>query len=144
MNLKTVKQLDEWMTKNCFNDNYAIGNRSVLEGFGLEKMGSLFVWYYTERGKRENLNYFPTEPEAVEFAFKAITKDKFANAHIVGFVKSKLEVSELIRELQKRKVDFWKDEIPYGGFDDIRTRIFVVGCDIIKVLDLKEKYSGQN
>ncbi len=50
----TVKQLDEWMTENCYNDSYAIGNRSIHEGYGLDKVDRQYVWYYTERGERQN------------------------------------------------------------------------------------------
>ena len=124
MGLLTIKQLDEWMTANCYNDSYAIGNRSINEGCGLDQFGSLYVWYYTERGERQNLNYFQTEQEAVEFAFKEITTDKNANKHLVGFLN----------------VEFYKDEIPYGGFSVIRIRVFVFGCAIKKVLDLRDKY----
>ncbi len=141
MDLTTIKQLDEWMTNNCFNDNYAIGNRNIHEGFGLDRFGTLYVWYYTERGERQNLNYFQTEKEAVDFAFKTITADKFANRHMIGFIKDRLKETELLAELKSRNLEYWKDEIPYGGLNDIRIRVFVFGCDIKSVLDLQQQYS---
>ena len=52
MNLLTIEQLDEWMTENCYANTYAIGNRNIYEGYGLDTFGSLYVWYYTERGER--------------------------------------------------------------------------------------------
>jgi hypothetical protein len=140
--ITTIKQLDEWMTVNCYRDDYfAIGNRNIHEGCGLDTFGSLYVWYYTERGNRQNLKYFQTEMEAVEYALKEISADKFANAHLVGFIKEKTELDQLLTELQARGISYWKDEIPYGGLHDSRTRVFVTGCDICEVLDLKERYS---
>jgi hypothetical protein len=47
---------------------------------------------------------------------------------------------ELLAELQRRGIGYTKDHIPYGGINDPRTRIFVYGCDIRKVLDLQEKF----
>jgi len=140
--LFTIQQLDDWMTWNCYNDNYGIGNRNILEGCGLDTFGSLYVWYYTERGQRQNLTYFQTEKAAVEYAFKEITSDKNANMHMVGLIKEKDKEKEieLLSELEKRDVKYWKDEIPYGPFNDIRVRVFVFGCDIKKVSDLKDKY----
>ena len=140
VNLFTIKQLDEWLTKNCFVDKYGIGNRNIYEGCGLDTFGSLYVWYYTERGKRENLNYFRTEKEAVDFAFKTIIADRFARSHMIGFVNDKQIELELITELENRSIEFWKDEIPYYGLLKLSTRIFVIGCDIKKVLDLQIKY----
>jgi hypothetical protein len=139
-NLSTIKQLDGWLTENCFSDTYGIGNRNIFEGCGLDIFGSLYVWYYTERGERQNLNYFQSEKEAVDFAFKKITADKFAKSHLVGFINDNKSELELVTELQNRNIEFWKDEIPYYGLQRLTTRIFVMGCDIKKVLDLQMKY----
>ena len=139
-NLSTIEQLNKWLTKNCFAHTYGIGNINILEGYGLDTFGSLYVWYYTERGERENLNYFQTEKEAVDFAFMKITADKFAKSHMIGFINDKQSELDLEIELRKRNVDFWKDEIPYYGLAKLTTRVFVLGCDIKKVLDLQIKY----
>ncbi|CAN5652607.1 hypothetical protein BH09BAC4_BH09BAC4_31110 [soil metagenome] len=140
MKLSTVRQLDQWMTENCYSDTYAIGNRIIHEGYGLDKLDSQYIWYYTERGERQTLHYFLTEQEAVDFAFKKIMADRFANRHLVGFIKDKASETELVAELGRRNVAFWKDDIPYGGLTDRRTRVFVFGCDIERVLDLQTKY----
>jgi len=139
INLSTINELDEWMTMHCFNDSYGIGDRNIHEGCGLDTFGSLYVWYYTERGERKNLSYFQTEKEAVEFAFKEITADKNANRHLVGFLKDTTTELELLAGLKNRDIKFWKDEIPYD-LSGKRTRVFVFGCDIKKVLDLKDIY----
>ena len=129
------------MTVNCYSDNYAIGNRIIHEGYGLDTFGGLFTWYYTERGERSTMKYFYTEEEAVEYAFKIISTDQFAKSHVVGFINDKQDEKELITELQNRSVEFWKDEIPYYSLQKMTTRIFVFGCDIKKVLDLQAKYA---
>ena len=140
MDLSTIKQLDEWMTANCYNDSYGIGTRIIHEGYGLDAVDRSFVWYYTERGKRQLLNRFQTEQDAVRFAFGEITADTSANRHMVGFIQDDLLEQELVAELANRQIEFWKDVIPYGGLHDKRSRIFVFGCDIHKVLDLQQKY----
>lgn len=42
-NLTTIDQLDEWLTDNCLQDTYGIGNRNIYEGCGLDTFGSLYV-----------------------------------------------------------------------------------------------------
>ncbi len=139
----TLKELDQWMTDHCYNDNYGIGNRHIHEGYGLiiDTAARSFIWYYTERGNREILKYFETEQEAVAYAFDIIRSDRFANRHLAGFVKDSSKEQEILIELEKRGIKYWKDKIPYGGMNDFRTRVFVFGCDIHKVVDLQEKYT---
>ena len=140
MTLSTIKQLDEWMATNCYNDSYGVGNRNIHEGYGLVATGNQFVWYYTERGTKDYLKYFDTEKEAVEYAFEKITSDKTANRHMVGFLNDENTESELLQELQRRNIKYFTDTIPYGGVNDLRYRIFVFGCDINKAQDLKNLY----
>src|SRR4051812_14930971 len=62
---KTVIGLEAWMKENCFNFlSYSINGNFIHEGHGIERSGGLFIWYYTERGQQNNLQYFSTE-EAV-------------------------------------------------------------------------------
>ena len=135
----TIKEFDEWMAANCYNDSYGIGNRNIHEGYGLYTLDGLYVWYYTERGKRDNLKYFTTEQEAVAYALCQMKADKFANAHLVGFLKKDAE-AVLLLELERRNVKYWTDQIPYGGVHDPRIRVFVSGCDIKNALDLQTQY----
>lgn len=135
----TISELDDWMTAHCYPDSYAIGKRVIHEGYGLYRDGNQFVWFYTERGVRKNLNYFQTESEAVAYAFAAIINDKTANRHLIGLVMAAQEQA-LFTELDARGIGYWKDEIPFGGLHDKRSRIFVFGCDIRRVPDLLEKY----
>src|SRR5690606_11984662 len=50
---KTEVELENWMKLNCYNfDSYSINGNFIYEGFGIEKNGSLYVWYYTEKGNK--------------------------------------------------------------------------------------------
>jgi hypothetical protein len=140
MEPSTIRELDDWMTAHCYPDSYAIGNRIIGEGYGLYHDGNLFVWFYTERGVRDNLRCFQTESEAVAHAFAAITGDKTANRHLIGFVTDKVQKQALLTELDARGIKYGEDKIPFGGLYDRRSRIFVFGCDIRRVADLQEKY----
>ncbi len=138
---KTKIELENWMSENCFNFNsYSINGNSIYEGFGIDKSGGLFIWYYVERGKRDNLKYFNSENEIVEHAFNQIKSDKWAKKHCIGFSINVNKITELKSELQKMNIEFFEDKIPYYGVDKPAYRVFVVGCDIQKTEYLKEKY----
>ncbi len=141
---ETIKQLDQWMKNNCYrNDSYAIAGRRIYEGYGLEKRSNKYIWYYTERGQEQVLEKFDTEAEAVAYAFNQIKSDKFADRHMIAFVSNKLNLSPLYNELDKRGVNYFTDELFYAE-NDYRTRVFVFGCDIKKVADLKNRYYNIN
>ena len=141
MSISTIKELEDWMADNCIINKITPGKRyETDEGLGLEKYGNLYIWYHSERGEKQNLNYFETEKEAVEFVYEYLRKDKYANSHIVGYFKDRKLKSELITELKKRNIKYWNDEIPQWGVNNNILRIFVYRCDINKVTDLKEKY----
>nr|WP_295931452.1 hypothetical protein [uncultured Dyadobacter sp.] len=138
---QTIEELRQWLEDHCYSDHhYAIGDRFVHEGCGLRQVEEHFIWYYTERGREDILKTFDSEPEAVAYAWQAIKGDPFASSHLVGIAGNAVEEEVIIRELAIRNITFWKDSIPYGGPGDRRTRIFVRGCDIRKVMDLRAKY----
>jgi hypothetical protein len=138
---KTEIELENWMKENCFNFNsYCIKGNNIYEGFGIDKSDGLFIWYYTERGQKENLNYFHSETEIIEFAFKQIKEDKWAKTHCIGFSVDINKINELKSELKKMKTEFMEDKIPYYGIDTTVYRVFVLGCDIQKTEHLKGKY----
>ncbi|RKR82970.1 hypothetical protein BDD43_3169 [Mucilaginibacter gracilis] len=143
MQITTIQQLDDWMTTNCYNEyTFGVGNRKLVEGNGIKKTNDGFIWYYTERGQEQDLQYFETEQQIVEFAFKKINGCITALSHMVGFIKDtedKFEENALLAELEKRNIKFSKDQIPYK-VSDTRIRVFVFGCDINQCLDLKETY----
>lgn len=141
MSISTIKELEDWMVENCMNNKITPGNRfETDDGVGLEKYGDLYIWYHSERGEKENLNYFNTEKEATEFLYEYLRKDKYANSHLVGRFKDRNLKSELIIELKKRNIKYWNNEISQWGINNNIISVFVYRCDIKKVTDLKEKY----
>jgi hypothetical protein len=141
MNISTIKELENWMAENCMTNLITPGNRfETDEGVGLEKYGNLYIWYHSERGEKENLNYFNSEKEAVDFVYEYLRKDKYLNSHLVGSFKDRNLKSELITELINRDIKYWNDEISQWGINNKIMRVFVYRCDIKKVIDLKDKY----
>ncbi len=129
--------MEKWLKDNCYSMNsYSINGNIINEGHGLENNGGLYQWYYTERGERRTLEYFVNEKDAVEYALEKIKMDEHANRNYIGMYKTDDEAEEVLLELRKRGVEYWTDKIPYGGLNDWRTRIFVIGCGIKKVKDL--------
>ena len=138
--IKTELELEQWLKENCYSmNNYSINGNTIYEGCGLEKNGGLYQWFYTERGEKRVLEYFASEKEAVQYALEKIKSDKHSIRNYIGMFKSENEVEKIKSELEKRNVEFWTDKIPYNGINDIRTRVFVIGCGIKKVQDLIRK-----
>lgn len=138
---KTEIELENWMSENCFNFNsYSINGNSIYEGFGIDKSGGLYIWYYTERGQKDTLKYFQSEVEIVGYAFNQIKSDKWAKTHCIGFSEDVDKITDLKSELQKMRIEFFEDKIPYYGLERPVYRVFVLGCDIQKTEHLKEKY----
>jgi hypothetical protein len=137
----TKKELDSWMKDNCYNfDSYSIDGNAISEGFGIDNSAGLFIWYYTERGEKNNLKYFQSEAEIVEYAFNQIKADKWAKTHCIGFTTNKDEKHELENLLNGKNIQFFQDEIPYYGPERPVYRTFVLGCDITKTKHLKDKF----
>ncbi|OIQ15418.1 MAG: hypothetical protein BM557_11275 [Flavobacterium sp. MedPE-SWcel] len=144
MLLKTIRELEQWMKENCFNfDSYSINGNFIYEGFGIDNSGGLFIWYYTERGERDNLKYFVTESEATIYAYNQIKADKWAKAHCIGFTQNKMKSIELGNKLNEMNIAFFQDEIPYNGKHLFSYRTFVFGCDVRKVIGLKQEYPSE-
>lgn len=142
---KTEIELESWMKENCYHFNsYSINGNSIYEGFGIKKSNDLFIWYYTERGQENNIKTFQSENEIVEFAFNQIKADKWARTHCIGFTNDKNKNLEMKRALQKMKIDFFEDEIPYDGIDGPVYRIFVSGCDIIQTRNILNNQTQLN
>ncbi len=140
MNLNTIKELDKWLSDNCIKNTFTPGNRyETDEGFGIEEYNGMFIWHHTERGQKENIEYFNTEKEIVDFAFEIIKNDKYSNSHLIGFLNVKTLYKNLTTELKKRNIEYWDQEIPQSGGKTL-FRVYVYRCDIKKATDLKEKY----
>ena len=59
--------------------------------------------------------------------------------HFLAFADDAETEDEIINKLNKRKIEYKTDKIPYQN-GVYKTRIFVIGCDYKKVADLKDKY----
>jgi hypothetical protein len=140
----TIDELLRWLRSNCYADNYAIGGIMIDEGYGLDHNGSVYTWYYTERGQRQDLMSFNDEKTAVAYAFEVIKADLYADRHMIGFVASTRARDHLRRELEKRNINYFDDVILYSNEPpQNRYRVFVFGCDKLKVDDLKQHYGSE-
>ncbi len=132
------------MKENRFNFNsYSINGNEIYEVFGIDKIGGQFIWYYTERGQKDNVKFFDTEKELIEYAYNQIKSDIWVKAHCIGFTTDKNEAIELTNTLKVLSIEFMQDEIPYYGPERPVYRTFVFGCDWHKVSNLKEKYNKE-
>jgi len=137
----TQEGLENWMKENCYNfNNYSINGNFIHEGFGIDKFGSLFLWYYTERGNKETLEYFQSEAEIISHALSQIKNDNWARTHCIGFTTNISEKKELEGILKNKDVEYFQDEIPYYGAGRPVYRTFVLGCAINKTKHLKDKF----
>ena len=141
--IETELELEQWLKDNCYPMNsYSINGNFIYEGFILEdnsRFSPYFEWIYTERGEKRSLAEFYNEKDAVQFALKKIKEDEHANRNPLGMYKENSEVEKILSELKNRGIEYWTDKIPYGGINDWRTRIFVIGCGIKKAMDLIKK-----
>lgn len=138
-----AKRLDE----EGFNaDFYCIGPgwRRLGNGFALDKVGDSFEWFYVERGQKGGVEgVFASEEEACRFVYEALSKDKWAQSHMVGMFESAAEAADLARALSLKGIYSETDRIPYGGLSDPRFRVFVYGRDVFKVKgSIRFGYSG--
>lgn len=131
------------MKRECFNEHtYSIGGKPApFEGFVLNPKGDIFEWYYTERGIINVLKIFTDEKEACQYAFEQMKDDKYARSHLVGFFDRKDFQEKLCRELDARDVEYKVGEMTFDR-KNYKYSVHVFGCDIKKVLDLKEKYEA--
>lgn len=138
---KTEIELEGWMKRNCFNfETYSINGNAIYEGFGIDRSGGVFSWYFTERGEKRDLKFFKSEIEIVDYAYKQLINDKWAKTYCIGFTSDKNESLELTQRLKLLGIDFVQDEIPYYGPKNLVFRTFVFGCDYKLVEDLKAIY----
>lgn len=48
--IETIIELEKWLKENCYPmHGYSINGNAIYEGYGLEKNGGRFQWFYTER-----------------------------------------------------------------------------------------------
>lgn len=103
-------------------------------------MENQFAWYYTEWGQRQDLQYFKTEQEAVVFAFEQITTDRNANRHLVCVINDKKTEFEVLKALNNRNVPCWTDANSNNSILVKGNKVFLAGCEINRIIDLRNKY----
>ncbi len=136
----SILELENWMKDNCYNFiSYSINGNFIDEGFSIEKNGNLFLWYYQERGIKRVIKEFQSEKEVVEYGFNKILNDKWAKAHCIGFSKNEKDINDLVSIITGLDIEYFQDKITYDDWKPI-FRVFVFGCDVNKLLFLKEKY----
>ena len=132
-------ELAKRLYEEGFNPHfYCIGPgwRRLGDGFALDKAGDAFEWFYVERGKKSYLEKrFAAEDEACQFAYAALSQDKWAQSHLFDMFKSESEAANLTLALSREGIQSKIDRIPYGGLDDPRFRVFVYGRDVFKLKD---------
>lgn len=75
--MKTIEELEVWMLQNGIKNNYTPNHRySTDEGEGLEILNGIFVWYYIEKGQRNNIKYFENESQAVEYIYNYLKSNE--------------------------------------------------------------------
>jgi len=134
-----IDELAERLNEEGFNSQfYCIGPgwRRLGDGFALERVGGSFEWFYVERGQRGQAEkVFAAEEEACEFVYEVLSKDKWAQSHMIGMFQSESEAADLVRALSLEGIRSETDRIPYGGSNDPRFRVFVYGRDVFKLKD---------
>lgn len=73
--MNTIEELEIWMSENKIKNTYTPSVRYLTdEGEGLELLNGIYVWYYIERGEKNNIQYFRSESEAVEYVYNYLKK----------------------------------------------------------------------
>lgn len=139
--IRTISELADWMNYERANSSggYGIG-QAAHDGFEIDREGQAWHWRFNERGSSRTIQTFESEEEIVSFAYGQIRNDPWAWTHCIGWFRIEKEAVTLTEILKERGFPFYSDQIPYGGIDDPRYRIFVFGRDSLgfKVLDSRE------
>ena len=133
MNVQELNQ--RLVEEGCSSTNYSIGYRDS-DVYCLLKENGTWRVFYTERGQDQDPIFKSVnEEEACEFFFNYVSK-KFRHDHLVGFFVSEENAKALTQRLAQQGLESHQDKIPYGGWDDPRYRVFVVGRDIFKAREI--------
>ena len=132
MNSRELKQ--RLTEEGCNPDSYSIGHGGSDCYCLCHEQGAWRI-FYTERGQDSPpILETTSEEKACEFFFQQIMRIR--HDHCVGFFRSEGNADSLLQKLAEHGLQPWQDEIPYGGIDDPRFRVFVTGKAIFKAKDL--------
>jgi hypothetical protein len=122
--------------EGCNPSLYAVGARKdASDAYCLSFGDGEWRVYYTERGQDDAPIFTSeSEEEACRFFFRHIMN--LRHRHCVGIFRSQERAQSLCHKLEQSGLLPFSDKIPYGGFDDPRFRVFVVGKAIFRAREL--------
>lgn len=129
--MKIQELAQRLIDEGCNPAAYAIGSRGTAsDAVYLSCQQNEWQVCYTERGQ-DSAPIFASasESQACEFFFHYVMS--MQHLHCIGFFKSQASAEELQATLSGLGMESRSDQIPYGGPDDPRYRIFVVGQAIL-------------
>ncbi len=135
--MNTVELKRRLEQEGCNPDGYGIGSLpGGYDGFSLLHEGDKWRVFYAERGELAEPPLFESESEeeACDFFFRHMMSVR--QDHLVGFFRSQEKAKKLEVQLEQHGLAPHSDSIPYGGVNDPRVRVFVVGKDIFKAKEL--------
>ncbi|SDI16158.1 hypothetical protein SAMN05216588_11232 [Pseudomonas flavescens] len=111
----------------CNPINYAIGTaHPANDALTLRHDGRRWTVQYSERGQdAAPLLRTADEAQACQFFFDAVMA--MQHLHCVGFLRSTQRAEALAQRLLEAGLSPHCDQIPYGGKQDLRHRVFVTG-----------------
>ncbi|MCV2350248.1 hypothetical protein [Paucibacter sp. Y2R2-4] len=119
-----ARRLEE---EGCKPSSYAIGNSGgASDAYCLVLQAKQWQVFYTERG-RQGPPIFSSEreDEACEFFLQHLLS--LQHDHCVGLFRSQQRAEALSTQLQELGLSPWQDQIPFGGPQSPRYRVFVSG-----------------
>jgi len=73
--MKTIIKLEDWMFKNKITNTITPKFRyRTDEGLGLEKLNGKYIWYFIEKGVRQDIKFFEHEIDAVKYIYNYLKK----------------------------------------------------------------------
>ncbi|MBC2845418.1 hypothetical protein [Winogradskyella flava] len=133
---KTIAELQQWLKAQCHYNlsYYNIDGTTIYEGYCIKIVDGVYQWCFHDRSHREVVVQFKNEKDIVSYAHKEITSNSWTKNNLVGIFKP-LELNTILKSINKLDITYNTDQLFYGK-DDVRTRVFVTGCDIKKVTHL--------
>lgn len=129
--MKASELTDLLLNEGCNHGNFRVGNvGGADDAFCLTENYGTWEVFYTERGTKSPIFSSTSETEACEFFYKQIME--MEHWHIVGFFKEKKNLETLEKSMKEKGIIFHRNDIPYGGPNDLRYRIFVIGKEKFK------------
>ena len=135
--MKAEEVFNYLVDQGCNPASFRVGTRGGSSDVFCLNKGGAGEWYvcYSERGIESDAEFCTDkEDKAVEYFRKKILSQK--HLHCVGFFSKEPNASELQNRLEARGLEVETDKIPFGGPDDPRYRVFVVGTAIFAAKEL--------